>query len=436
MVPPESEPVRGAVRADPRLRLRRPADRASQPHLLLRRAPAGVHREHALEARAGGARDRRRLREALRARDRPGGAPVPGAEPSWPSRARTIEYARRADATVERAIAEGPLEREDNPLLRRGLALYTMLEHEAMHQETLHYMWRRLPYDRKGPETARPRPSPAGPGSGARDGACPPDVRHARRRARRDRLRMGQRVPAAPFSVPEFEIGIHNVTNAEFLEFVEAGGYRREELWDAEGWAWVAARACRTLRSGSRRGARRWEWLGMFERIPLPPAWPVWVTQAEASAFARWKGCRLPTEAEYHRAAFGDPSGRERAFPWGDEPPDETRGNFDFRQWEPVAVGSYPGGRERVGNPRPRRQRMGVDVDGLRRLPGLCADGVLPAVLGGLLRRQALRHEGRVARDRPRARPAELPQLVPPELSARLRVVSVCGRDGGARSSR
>jgi formylglycine-generating enzyme required for sulfatase activity len=82
----------------------------------------------------------------------------------------------------------------------------------------------------------------------------------------------------------------------------------------------------------------------MFEQIPLPPSWPVWVTQAEASAFARWKGARLPTEAEYHRAAFGDPSGREHSFPWGEAEPDASRGNFGFQQWEPVPVGSFPEG--------------------------------------------------------------------------------------------
>ena len=50
------------------------------------------------------------------------------------------------------------------------------------------------------------------------------------------------------------------------------------------------------------------------------------------------------TEPEYHRAAFATPSGEERRFPWGDEPPDRTRGNFDFANWDPVPVGSYPDG--------------------------------------------------------------------------------------------
>jgi formylglycine-generating enzyme required for sulfatase activity len=88
----------------------------------------------------------------------------------------------------------------------------------------------------------------------------------------------------------------------------------------------------------------QWFWRGQFDRLPLPPAWPVYVSHAEASAFARWRGRRLPTEAEFHRAAYGTPGGTERSYPWGEDPPDATRGRFGFAGWDPVAAGSYPAG--------------------------------------------------------------------------------------------
>jgi formylglycine-generating enzyme required for sulfatase activity len=70
----------------------------------------------------------------------------------------------------------------------------------------------------------------------------------------------------------------------------------------------------------------------------------VYVTNAQAKAYAAWKGARLPTEAEYHRAAFGAPGGEERAFPWGDEAPSARFGNFDFKRFDPEPVGTNPAG--------------------------------------------------------------------------------------------
>jgi formylglycine-generating enzyme required for sulfatase activity len=87
----------------------------------------------------------------------------------------------------------------------------------------------------------------------------------------------------------------------------------------------------------------------MFDRIPLPDAWPVYVTQAEAAAYATWRGGRLPTEAEFQRAAYGTPEGDQRRWPWGAEPASADEGVFDFCSWDPEPAGSHPGGRSAWG---------------------------------------------------------------------------------------
>src|SRR5262249_32251634 len=96
--------------------------------------------------------------------------------------------------------------------------------------------------------------------------------------------------------------------------------------------------------------------------IALPPSWPVYVTHAEAEAYARWSDARLPTEAEFHRAAYGTPEGArgtgapgkagaaERAHPWGEASPDPAwHGVFDFGSWDPEPAGSHPAGRSAWG---------------------------------------------------------------------------------------
>ena len=87
----------------------------------------------------------------------------------------------------------------------------------------------------------------------------------------------------------------------------------------------------------------------MFGDIPLPPDWPVYVSHAEAAAYARWSGGRLPAEAEWHRAAYGTPEGEERQYPWGAEAPSARHGYFDFARWDPVPVNAFPCGRSAWG---------------------------------------------------------------------------------------
>ncbi|MCU0251126.1 MAG: SUMF1/EgtB/PvdO family nonheme iron enzyme, partial [Vicinamibacterales bacterium] len=148
--------------------------------------------------------------------------------------------------------------------------------------------------------------------------------------------------PAWSVDVPGFAIERRDVTNARFLEFVQAGGYRDARWWDADDWQWLQAEALAHPLFWERVGDA-WFWRGMFGLIPLPASWPVYVSMAEASAFARWRGARLPTEGEFQRAAFGSPGG-EREYPWGGDAPEPRHGVFDFASWDPEPAGSHPAG--------------------------------------------------------------------------------------------
>src|SRR5262249_39568337 len=93
-----------------------------------------------------------------------------------------------------------------------------------------------------------------------------------------------------------------------------------------------------------------WTYRTLFADVPLERVldWPAYVTWAEANAYALFHGGRLPSEAEYDRAAYGAPgddgTGAGRRHPWGDAPPGPRRGNFGLRHWTPTPVGLYPEG--------------------------------------------------------------------------------------------
>ncbi len=261
---------------------------------------------------------------------------------SWPARDEVLRFADAADLAIRDALPLAVLERETRPALRRGEAVFAILEHELMHQETLLYMLHRLPHSQKHwPQ--RPAPDPGGPAPAPETVRVPAGVAVLGASIERTRFGWDNEFPTLKIEVPAFEIDVYDVTNEQFLDFVNAGGYERENLWTPEDWRWIRTASIRYPIFWTRRD-EEWRWQGMFEDLPLPPGWPVYVSHAEASAYARWRGKRLPTEAEFHRAAYATPSEVERAYPWGDEPPDGSRGNFGFVRWDPVRVGSFPAG--------------------------------------------------------------------------------------------
>jgi len=156
--------------------------------------------------------------------------------------------------------------------------------------------------------------------------------------------------PERVVSVRGFDVEALPVVNGEFLEFVEAGGYARPELWERDDHAWLTALGLRHPTSWQRAGGH-WSWRGPFQEHPLTRVfdWPVSVSLAEARAYARWKGARLPTEAEWRRAAHVGLAGEWRHAPWGQEPLDPGRARIGQPRLGPSPVGSHPAGASALG---------------------------------------------------------------------------------------
>ncbi len=149
--------------------------------------------------------------------------------------------------------------------------------------------------------------------------------------------------------VRDLLIGRTPVTNADYLEFVRDGGYRRREWWSDDGWAWKERHGIARPGGWTADDAAEWR---LSERAPLDPRRPVvHVSWFEAEAFARAHGARLPTEAEWEKAATWDRErGAARAFPWGDRPPvPGVHANLDHRERGPVAVDGHPAGASPYG---------------------------------------------------------------------------------------
>jgi gamma-glutamyl hercynylcysteine S-oxide synthase len=265
----------------------------------------------------------------------------------WPSREIVREFAAEADRRVLDALEHAALDVPGHSLLDRAEAVFAILEHEAMHQETLLYMWHRLPFDQKTPPAGyAPRVDghlPAREWIEVPQGSATLGVERAAVPFAWDNER-----PVCVEQVEAFHIERQDVTNAAFLEFVDAGGYADERWWRGEDFAWIRRDAVTHPLFWERHDGL-WFWRGMFSLIPLPPAWPVYVSFAEAAAFAKWRGARLPTEAEFQRAAFGTAGHIERPFAWGDAEPSSRHGVFDFTSWDPEPAGSHPAGRSAWG---------------------------------------------------------------------------------------
>ena len=221
--------------------------------------------------------------------------PGPGEAPAdsprdWPTQAEVEGY-----KTKTRAWIDSHLEDLDPWTLQMAI------EHRHMHAETFAYLLHNLPYDRKLRQTelasAAQHPAPSNP-MVAIDSGC------VTLGQSKDRFGWDNEHLAHDVFVPAFRVSKFKISNGEYLDFVHEGG-PVPNFWLLENNVWF--------------------YRGMFAKFPLPLDWPVWVTWQQASAYARWRGFSLPTEAQFQLAAQLTE-------------PDPIRDNFSYHRWDPIPV--------------------------------------------------------------------------------------------------
>ena len=233
---------------------------------------------------------------------------LPEDKPSdWPDIEQVHDYNSRVRCEVDTVLKDVPEH-----------ILHVAIEHRLMHVETTAYLLHHLS------SNCKVTPSLSAPAKGPAPVDHMIDIPAGRVTLGRDtddgygwdNEFQKHQVMVAPFAISKYKI-----TNGQYLQFVEDGG-ASPSFWSMHGNQWFLQT--------------------MFGELPLPLDWPVYVSQREASAYAKWAGMTLPTEAQFHRAAYGTKSGEERLYPWGNEAPNGVHGNFNFKHWDPIPVTASP----------------------------------------------------------------------------------------------
>ena len=140
-------------------------------------------------------------------------------------------------------------------------------------------------------------------------------------------------------SIKAFSIALAAVTNAEFIDFVNAEGYQRQEFWSDDGWQWQQQTNAQHPVYWLAGEGGDWRLRRFDGSVDMPLYQPIiHVNWHEANAYCQWAGRRLPTEMEWDAAALAEPSGNGnglamtlRTYPWGEQPAGPEHANLDGR---------------------------------------------------------------------------------------------------------
>ena len=268
----------------------------------------------------------------------------------FPSRDETLAYLRTVlDRCAHRLTSKEPT-REEAYFYRH------VTQHEYMHSENLAMVCQTLGYRRPAFLNTEPGAVEVDSGYRRRDVEVP-GSRFPLGASQNEPFVFDNEKWAHGVEIEPFRIANTPVTNAEFGEFVNSGGYSTRRYWGKHGWEWRRREGAEHPRFWSTaNGQRDGQWFeNVFDqRRPLDPWHPVvHINLYEAKAYCAWAKRRLPTEAEWEYAASGPDSNR---FPWGETPPTPEQANMDYRHGGPVDVRAFAGGdspfgcRQMIGN--------------------------------------------------------------------------------------
>lgn len=278
---------------------------------------------------------------------------------SRPTVRETLRYRAHIDEQMARFIESV----SDHDESEEVLAIVRLgLEHEMQHQELLVYDIKHLLCDQFNAPIS-PAPVSNGTVSGmaevegglfelgygaARDGGEPPAGMRALHLFAFDNEK-----PQHKVFLQDFLIDRAPVTNGDYLKFMKASGYQDFRWWHSAGWEKVTSEHWQAPLYWEERDG---EWMirdfAGLHRVTDKLYEPVYhVSFLEASAYAKWAGKRLPTEAEWEKAASFSPAlNSKQEFPWGDSSPDKTRGNlFENGLWGVAPIGAFTAGQSAYG---------------------------------------------------------------------------------------
>jgi iron(II)-dependent oxidoreductase len=251
-------------------------------------------------------------------------------------------YVREVRAKVLDVLEHSPL--EGRPLLDQAFAFGMVAQHEQQHDETMlaTHQLRSGAAVLDAPDPPQPASLPCAevlvPGGPFTMGTST------------EPWALDNERPDHVVQVESFYIDTAAVTNGAYQGFIDAGGYDEPAWWSAAGWAHRQEAGLTAPLFWQREGDTWWRMrFGVCEQVP--PSEPVMhVSFHEAQAYAAWARRRLPTEAEWEKAARWDPAtGRSRRYPWGNEDPAPQHANLGQRHLRPAGAGAYPRGASPLG---------------------------------------------------------------------------------------